>query len=201
MKHHYQTLAHQRRRARKQARAQRTRPRRLAARRQRLHQARQVATRRREPVYDYILHAPTVFSFVQAPDLTIAFMERLRAECRPGRVIMLDLTQVEVISNCAILLLQSKLLDDETFTRRAEVYAQSPLAPAAARIWHESLQGPTKSDTAWPLDRALILGRNRYRHKQVEVHLAAELVQRAMHYLAGQRQDHHAGYRVGFPVK
>lgn len=196
MKLQVQTLAQQRRRARRQARARRTRPRRLAARLGRLYRARQVAVRRREPIYDYIIRAPDVLSFTEAPDATLVFLEKLRTACRPGQVVMLDLRPVEKLTNCAILLLQSKLLDDTDFTRRAEVYARPPLAVGPARIWQESLRGPGKSDNAWPLDRALILGRNRFRHKKVEVAFAAELVQRAMHYLSGTPQSHHAAYRT-----
>ncbi|QNP52064.1 hypothetical protein H9L05_19560 [Hymenobacter qilianensis] len=48
------------------------------------------------------------------------------------------------------------------------------------------------------MDQALILGRRRDFHKQVEVKLAEELVHRAMRYLSGrpEPQDHHAAYRT-----
>lgn len=200
MKLQLQTLAHQRRRARRQARARRTHPHRSATRRSRLiHTAQaavQVAAYRQEPVVDIVIHAPKVVSFVDEPGLVIDLLDRLRAACRPERVVMLDLRNVEVLTNCAVLLLQAKLLDDNTFTRRAKIFARPPEDPVAARTWSESFRAAPKNGAAYPLDQALILGRRRFHHKQVEVNIADILVQRAMHYLTGSPQDHHAGYRT-----
>ena len=197
MKHQLQTLAHQRRRARRQARTRRTRLRRLAARRHRLVRAVQTAAQRQEPVFDASVSAPAVLSFVDDPAAVVDFLNRLRAVCYPKHTIVLDLRRVKRLTTCALLLLQSQVTDDKSLTRGAMIYVRPPLDPAAARVWHESLHVPQKTDAAYPLEKALILGRRRQKHKQVIVQLAELLIHRAMHYLSGQnRQDHHAGYRT-----
>jgi hypothetical protein len=197
MKKQVRSCVHQRRRARRQARARRTRPRRLAARQYRLMHAAQVAAQRQEPIFDASVPAPAVLSFVDDPAAVVDLLNRLRAACHPKRTVVLDLRRVKRLTTCALLVLQSQVTDDKSLTRGAIIYVRPPLDQVAARIWHESLNTPQKSDAAYPLEKALILGRRRQKHKQVEVQLAELLVHRAMHYLSGQkRQDHHAGYRT-----
>lgn len=191
--------AHQRRRSRKQARAHRTHPRRALRRRRRFYHAAQVAVRlaahRKEPVFDATVCAPSKLSFVEAPSLVIDFLKRLRAACQPKRTIVADLSRVTHLSNCALLLLQSKLQEGSPFIRRADVYIRTPQNAAAAKVWQESFVKPLKTGTAYPSDQVLILHRQRF-HKKAEVEIADILVRRAMRYLTGEEQDHHACYRA-----
>ncbi|GAB2478249.1 hypothetical protein GCM10011375_18890 [Hymenobacter qilianensis] len=128
----------------------------------------------------------------------VAFLARLRAVCHPKQKVLISLQYVTQLTNCALLLLRAKLQDGVSFTRGAKIYVRPPENAVASRVWNNSFYKPQKPGVAQPLDQALILGRRRDFHKQVEVKLAEELVHRAMRYLSGrpEPQDHHAAYRT-----
>lgn len=191
-----QLVRQQQRREKKELRSRKTRPLRLRVWKEHTKNTRLYKD------YNYVAAVPESFSFIHDPTTVVDFLDGLQSICKPKIRILLDMRRVKFLTNCALLLLSSKLLGDDKFRNGALIFVRPPRTAACRALWDSNRSPKTRTarrrqgKQPQPLYKNRILGRRPAVHKKVEPQIAETLIHDAMRYLHGQPCDNHACYRV-----
>jgi hypothetical protein len=152
--------------------------------------------------YNYVLPVPERFSFIEEPATVSYYLDYLQSLCEPKKRILVDMKSVKSLTNCALLLLSSKLIGDEDFRNGATILVRPPRNAACRAIWDSNRTPKSRrarrkrARQPQPLYRNRILGRRPAVHKKVEPQIAETLILEAMRYIHGTPCDNPASYRV-----